>query len=240
MKILSIDTTGAYSSVAIYDDGKITQVINRDDYSHLQKLVPCIKNLMEQESLLAKELDAIAVSRGPGSFTGIRIGMASAKGLAEVWGKPIIEVPTLAGFAFNNYDWIEEDKKLLLVPILDAKMHQVYAAAYEKNDTNPIICEGVYNLDDFLLELEKIASSYDAVVFFGDAEKTFNERLSEEDFTFAYAPQEDYYQSAAGVAVLGSIYFEKGINIKSCFDAQPEYFRLPEAERQRKEKEENK
>ena len=137
MRLLAIDTTGAFSSTAIYDDGIIAQIINEDDYSHLQKLVPGIKLLMDEEEVKPEDIDAVAVSRGPGSFTGIRIGMATAKGLAQIWNKPIVEVPTLATFAFCDYSWTDEENALYC-PVFDAKRMQVYAAAYEKNNKEAV------------------------------------------------------------------------------------------------------
>jgi len=235
MKILSIDTTGAYSSVAIYDDGKITQVINRDDYSHLKKLAPCIKNLMEQESLCAKDLDAIAVSRGPGSFTGIRIGMATAKGLAQLWDKVIIEVPTLASFAFRDYEWLN-DKDVILCPVFDAKRQQVYAGAYRIKEDTPVVEDGAYDLNEFLEKL-KVAAEKDnrAVVFFGDGIASYKEILDAFPVSHSFAEEDDAYQTAEGVSNLGAKLLKEE-KYTSCFEAKPEYLRAAEAERKLAEK----
>ena len=229
MLILAIETTGPVSSVALNRDGIITEIKNEDSYSHLQQLMPMVKRLMDEEGVKGEDLDAIAVSKGPGSFTGIRIGMVSAKGLAQVWDKPIIEVPTLAGFAFRDYDW-EEDKKYLYCPVIDAKMHQVYAAAYEKNNEEPVVPGASYYIDEYLGLLEEAAKGYDAVVFFGDGHKVYGDNIDAFDILHAIAPEEDLCQSSLGTAVLGAKLFEQG-KLKSCYDAQPEYFRLPEAER---------
>ena len=92
-RILTIETTGHFASVALNN----RQIMNDTDYSHLQEITPMIVQIMAEEDLKGEELDAVAVSRGPGSFTGIRIGMATAKGFAQIWNKPVICVPTLDG-----------------------------------------------------------------------------------------------------------------------------------------------
>jgi tRNA threonylcarbamoyladenosine biosynthesis protein TsaB len=230
MLILAIETTGPVSSVSLNRDGIITEIKNEDSYSHLQQLMPMVKKLMDEEEVKGEDLDAIAVSQGPGSFTGIRIGMVSAKGLAQVWDKPIVEVPTLASFAFRDYDWEEEGKRYLYCPVIDAKMHQVYAAAYEKNNPEAIVPGASYYIDEYLGLLEKAAVDYDAVVFFGDAYEVYADNIDAFDILHALAPEEDLCQSSFGTAVLGAKLFEEG-KVKSCYDAQPEYFRLPEAER---------
>jgi len=235
MIILSIETTGPVSSVALNRDGIITEIKNEDSYSHLKQLMPMVTELLKEEGIEGSELDAIAVSQGPGSFTGIRIGMVSAKGLAQVWDKPIIEVPTLATFAFRDYDWEEEGKKYLYCPVIDAKMHQVYAAAYEKGNREAVVPGSSYYINEYLGLLEDAALGYDAVVFFGDGYEVYKDALDSFDMVHALAPEEDLCQTALGSAVLGAELFKEG-KLKSCFDAQPEYYRLPEAERKFKTK----
>ena len=230
MLILAVETTGPVSSVALNRDGIITEIKNEDSYSHLKQLMPMVKELLDEENVKGEDLDAIAISKGPGSFTGIRIGMVSAKGLAQVWNKPIIEVPTLASFAFRDYDWEEEGKKYLYCPVIDAKMHQVYAAAYEKNNKDAIVDGGSYYIDEFLSMLEEKSTGYDAVIFFGDGYGVYKDAIDGFAPLHAIAPEEDLCQTALGSAVLGEELFKEG-KLKNCFDAQPEYFRLPEAER---------
>ncbi|MDO5331468.1 MAG: tRNA (adenosine(37)-N6)-threonylcarbamoyltransferase complex dimerization subunit type 1 TsaB [Bacillota bacterium] len=242
MKLLAIDTTGAYSSIAIYDDGIVAQIINQEDYSHLQRLVPTIKQLMDEEEVRPEDLDAIAVSRGPGSFTGIRIGMATAKGLAQIWNKPIVEVPTLATFAYRDYDFGEIGEELKLdeiayCPVFDAKREQIYGGAYRYNSDEQIIPDSAYDLSEYLEKLLDALkkSELKAVCFFGDGIKVYQEKLDAFAFEHFFAEDEDAYQTAFGVARLGLKLFEEG-KTATCYTAQPEYLRAAEAERKLAEK----
>jgi len=234
MILLAIDTTGACSSVALNIDGKIVQKINASEFSHLQKLIPTVDALLKEEKISAQKLDAIAVSRGPGSFTGIRIGMASAKGLAQIWNKPIVEVPTLASFAFRNYDF-DISKDAALCGVFDAKRHQIYGGAYHPFSDEPIIPDGAYDLDEYLDLLRSAKDKFGKAFFFGDGIKAYEEGLKACGFDFAFAPEEKRMQTAEGVALLGAKLFEEG-KTADCFTAQPEYLRAAEAERKLAEK----
>lgn len=234
MKLLAIDTTGAYSSVAIYDDGKITQIINEDNYSHLQKLIPVIQKLLADENVSPKDLDAIAVSMGPGSFTGIRIGMATAKGLAQIWNKPIVEVPTLASFAFKDYSF-DVEKDVAICPVFDAKRHQIYGGAYNPNSDVQLIPDSAYDLDDYLNLLAEAKDKYSKVIFFGDGIKAYEETLNAFEIEHSFAPENDRMQNAYAAAKLGAKLFAEG-KTTDCYNAKPEYLRAAEAERKLAEK----
>ena len=242
MKLLAIDTTGAYSSIAIYDDGIVAQIINEEDYSHLQKLVPTVKALLDEEEIKPDEIDAIAVSKGPGSFTGIRIGMATAKGLAQIWDKPIVEVPTLATFAFRDYDFGEMADgcmmdEIAFCPVFDAKREQIYGGAYRYNNDQPIIADSAYDLSEYLEKLQDALEKTELkkVCFFGDGVKVYKEKLDAFSFDHFYAEDGDVFQTALGCARLGAKLFNEG-QTKDCYTAQPEYLRAAEAERKLAEK----
>ena len=234
MKLLAIDTTGACSSVALNIDGRIVQIINESEFSHLQKLIPTVAALLKQEAVEPSSLDAIAVSRGPGSFTGIRIGMATAKGLAQIWDKPIIEVPTLASFAFRTYDF-ELDADAVVCGVFDAKRHQIYGGAYHLFSDKSVIPDGAYDLDDYLELLRGAKKTFGKAVFFGDGVKVYEEGLKACGFDFEFAAEEHMMQTAEGVARLGAKLFKEG-KLADCFTAQPEYLRAAEAERKMAEK----
>ena len=234
MIILAIDTTAACSSVALNIDGRIVQKINASEFSHLQKLIPTVDELMREEKIDAKQLDAIAVSRGPGSFTGIRIGMATAKGLAQIWDKPVIEIPTLASFSFRNYSF-DIPGDAILCGVFDAKRHQIYGGAYKPFSDESVVPDGAYDLSDYLNLLLNTKDKFSKAVFFGDGVKVYAEGLKDCGFDFEFAPEEIRMQTAEGVAVLGAKLLCEG-KIKDCFSAQPEYLRAAEAERKLAEK----
>lgn len=151
MYILAIETTGAFASVALLEaeqdakSGRVLQVIHGNDrFSHLQNLVPQISAILENNKLSIGDMTAIAVSHGPGSFTGIRIGVSTARGLAQVLDIPCIPVSSLEALALraeepgcNGDAGMQEPaskptlEHTLICPILDARRKQVYGAVYE-------------------------------------------------------------------------------------------------------------
>ena len=210
MKLLAIETTGHFASVALNS----RQLMNDTDYSHLQEIVPMCQEILDAEKTLGKDLDAIAVSRGPGSFTGIRIGIATAKGLAQIWDKPIVCVPTLDSFAYR------ESTSGVIVPIFDARRSQVYAAAFK--DQKTLIEAGAYDIEDFRNKLEELIKNENEVHYFGDG-------------THLIDKESEGAQEAKQVLTLAEKMFNEG-KTDTCYSASPEYLRMAEAERKLREK----
>ena len=122
MKVLAIDTSGLVASVALVEDDVLrAEFTTNDKKTHSQTLLPMLDQLRQMTSLELDAVDAIAIAAGPGSFTGLRIGSATAKGLGLALQKPLVEVPTLEGLAYNLYG---TDK--LVCPMMDARRNQVY------------------------------------------------------------------------------------------------------------------
>ncbi|MCQ2566679.1 MAG: tRNA (adenosine(37)-N6)-threonylcarbamoyltransferase complex dimerization subunit type 1 TsaB [Clostridia bacterium] len=234
MLILAVETTGPLCSVALWDGKNMRQSVNQTQYSHLEEVVPMIKAIMAENSLKAEDLDAIAVSRGPGSFTGVRIGMATVKGLAQVWNKPVIEVPTLAGFAFGSYDWMKSGK-VLICPMFDARRSQVYSGVYEPQSKEAVVEDAAYGIEELMEKIRALKDKYDYTVFFGDGIKVYKDRLPECGIPYEIAHEEDMFQMASNDARLGEVLYKEGA-LKDCYTCQPEYLRLAEAERKLKEK----
>jgi tRNA threonylcarbamoyl adenosine modification protein YeaZ len=145
MRLLGIETTGPFCSAAILDGDDIEERLSEEKLNHLTSLVPMIKELLCDGGYSLGDMDAIAVSAGPGSFTGIRIGVSTARGLNQVSGVPLISVPTLFAFGCSEY---EGNKAGTVCPLLNARRGQVYAGAY--NDFCEIVPGGPYMLDEFL------------------------------------------------------------------------------------------
>ncbi|MBR0138830.1 MAG: tRNA (adenosine(37)-N6)-threonylcarbamoyltransferase complex dimerization subunit type 1 TsaB [Firmicutes bacterium] len=238
MVILAIETTGRLASAALYKDGCISEKSDGSEYSHLQRIAPMIAELLNERGVSPESLDAVAVSRGPGSFTGIRIGMATAKALAQVWDKPVICVPTLMSFAFSGSEELltkKNGEKLLFCPVFDARRSQVYAGAYEPLSRRAVVSDAAYGPDEYIEKLREVSSHYDRLIFFGDGIEPFKEKLENCGLPAEAAPEELRYQKASWTARLAAEMFKDGL-LDDCFSASPEYLRLAEAERKLKEK----
>ena len=215
MKILAIETTGHFASVALSD----RQIKNDTDYSHLQEISPMCLEILASEGLEGRELDVIAVSRGPGSFTGIRIGLATAKALALVWDKPIICVPTLESFAYRD----DAGENTVAIPVFDARRNQVYAGIYKGR--KELLKAGAYETEDFK---ERLAACLDGEAF-GSCVKYFG------DGCYLIGKESSGDQEAKQLLELADAMYKEG-KLDSCFSAEPEYMRVSEAERKLKEK----
>ena len=247
MVILAIETTGPLASAAVYRDGAVSYRINGSEFSHLSECVPMITQLLKDKGLSGADLDAVAVSCGPGSFTGIRIGMATAKGLAQVWNKPIIEVPTLESFAYAKMPY---NATTLICPLFDARRSQVYAAAFRRTgaaecggEVRTVVHEGAYALEEYLDLLRDAAREGDTLFFLGDGSRKFEEQIRTHlegpccgegpAFAIEFAAEEHYLQRADSVAALAAKLYEEG-RLKDCYTAQPNYLRAAEPDRQKK------
>ena len=220
MFILGIETTGKVGSVAIIDSsGKTVSRVTTDSMSHLRELVPMIKELVDELGISLNELDAIAVSVGPGSFTGIRIGLATAKTLAQTLGKKCISVNSLEIFR----EKADSDNKVAV--IYNARRGQVYGAIYG-NDGSEILPPGPYMLDEVL----EAAEEYDDIKWYGDGVIAYADRLS----SMNIADADEINQSADMVCRCACLKHKAG-DLFDFDQLEPEYMRLPEAEQKLKD-----
>jgi len=154
MKILSIGTSGKNCTVAISEDKKIISEINiNNGITHSENLLPAIKKLLDNTKLSLNDIDYYATSIGPGSFTGLRIGIATIKGLALGLYKKVIPVPTLLSYCYNMPDF-----KGIIISGIDARNDNLYAAIYNTTDTHPKIIgdyytNNVYSIIDSINEI---------------------------------------------------------------------------------------
>ena len=218
MRILGIESSSLVAGVAILDDDIITAEFTINyKLTHSQTLLPMLSNIKEILNIDMNSIDAIAVSGGPGSFTGLRIGVATAKG---------ISLPTLDALAYNFYD-----TSALIVPIMDARRAQVYTGTYRNKNKFEIVKSGrAISIEDLINELNELGES---VIFLGDAVPVHKEIIEKElKVKFSFAPANMNRQRAASVALLGKEYFLEGKSIDSK-DFEIEYLRKSQAERER-------
>ena len=236
MKIICIDSSGLTASVALVEDDNLIAEYNvQYKKTHSQTLLPMLDELKKMVNLDLSTVDGIAIAKGPGSFTGLRIGSATAKGLAYSLDIPIIEIGTLEGLSYNLYG-----SSSLIVPMMDARRSQVYTAIYKFDEDTlkmvPILDEcaiGVSELIDKVNEeVEKVNKS---VIFLGDGVSVYENELKENvKGKFSFAPAHMNRQRAASFAypAIGKL---KENDVVSAFDHAPEYLRLSQAERERNE-----
>jgi tRNA threonylcarbamoyladenosine biosynthesis protein TsaB len=230
MYILAIETTGLKASVAIIDENmRVWKAESDRKLSHLQNLIPLIGDLLEKSKLTLDDITHIAVSEGPGSFTGIRIGIATGKALAQALKLPMISVPTLKSFAWNVPDFDG-----LICPIFDARREQVYAGAYfwQEGICKQAILDDAYFIDEFLNKIDEFDPKKDKqVLMMGDGIKVYKDAL--EDWKAKSCRKliiNDLSQDAESVAKLAYILYKDG-KVKSYEQVKPVYLRKAEAER---------
>ena len=258
--ILGIDSSGLACTVALADRDVLLGEYTVDfKKTHSETLLPMIDALVKEVGVDKKEIEAIACASGPGSFTGLRIGCATAKGIGLAMGVPIVPVPTLMGLAFNC---AVSDR--LVVPLMDARRGQVYTAAYSMSESGleggstsgseggmesspeGVSADGELRLPVEVLPqqavaveeiIERVNELGRPVVYLGDGVPVFAEKLRElTRVNFAFAPLSLARQRAGSVAALGRILLARSAAIPAA-DFRPEYLRLSQAERERKEKE---
>lgn len=175
--ILNIETATKNCSVSIAKNGHILAVkeLNDGNYSHAEKLHPFIQDILQEVAISTKEIDAVAVSKGPGSYTGLRIGVSTAKGLCFALGKPLISIETLYSLATSIK--IEDG---YIVPMLDARRMEVYSAVYNVSYSEERKIEAeIINENSFLEYLQK-----NKVYFLGDGVEKCKRVIVHKNVTF--------------------------------------------------------
>lgn len=241
MKVIGIDSSGLVASVAIVEDSKlVAEYTVNNKKTHSQTLLPMLEEIVKMSGLDLQETDAIAIAAGPGSFTGLRIGSATAKGLGFALKKPIVPVSTVDALAYNLYG-----TDCLVCPIMDARRNQVYTGIYrfeEQDGEGADLCKP-YKMqvlrEACAVPIEEITAQLNEmgkkVIFLGDGVPVFAEQLKDlMKVPYSYAPAHLAMQRAGCVAVLGMEYFKAG-NFEDAAEHSPEYLRLSQAERERKE-----
>ena len=232
MKILALDSSGIVASVAVVEDQNLlAEYTVNYKKTHSQTLLPMLDEISKMTELDLESLDAVAVAAGPGSFTGLRIGSATAKGLGLALKKPLVSIPTLEGLAYNLYD-----TKGLICPLMDARRNQVYTGVYRFADHRLQTVEE-QRAADILVILECINQLGEPVTFLGDGVPVFRDAIGRTvKVPFSFAPAHLNKQRAAAVAALACVYMEEG-RTETAAEHRPDYLRMSQAERERAERE---
>ena len=261
MRVLGIESSSLVASVALVTDDIMTAEYTVDfKKTHSQTLLPMLDEIVKLLELDLDTIDAIAVAGGPGSFTGLRIGAATAMGLGLALKKPLAHVPTVDAMAYNMWG-----TSGLVCPIMDAKRSQVYTGLYHVEDGLKVLMEQC-PMD--MRELARLLNERgERVIFLGDGVPVYRSIIEEEmQVSYGFAPAQMNRQRASCVAVLGMTALldagsgrgagvgtgagagigagtgagavtgagdYHGARLVSAADFAPDYLRKPQAERQR-------
>lgn len=226
MLLLAIDTTTNVCSAALGEEDKLwAEITTNTKKTHSQRLMPAVQTLLSEAGVDKKQLQGIAVALGPGSFTGIRIGVATARGLSQGLGIPVIGVMTLDALA-EGCGFIPK----LICPLLDARREQVYTCFYRGGSGGPhaLVPPAALSLDELIAKAHGFAED---LLFTGDALGIFREKLSAAlGSRYIEVPFPSRLNRAALVLQKGLRDWERA-GPASAYALKPYYIRLPEAER---------
>ncbi|MBS6956587.1 MAG: tRNA (adenosine(37)-N6)-threonylcarbamoyltransferase complex dimerization subunit type 1 TsaB [Enterocloster asparagiformis] len=234
MRILGIESSSLVASVALVTDDILTAEYTVDfKKTHSQTLLPMLDEIMKMLGVEMDTVDAIAVAGGPGSFTGLRIGAATAKGLGLALDKPLIHVPTVDAMAWNLWGAAG-----IVCPIMDAKRRQVYTGLYRMEDGIRVLKQQcAMDAGELAGELNRLG---EPVIFLGDGVPVYRELFEELlEVPFKFAPAQMNRQRGACVAALGMLAMTgaageyNGAFVVSSDEFAPDYLRKPQAERER-------
>ncbi len=236
MKILAIECSATPASVAVLDGQKLlANAFVNVKLTHSQTLMPMIENTLKAAKLNINDIEGFAISNGPGSFTGVRIGISAVKGLAAPKKLPCVPVSTLFAMA-QNYS----DTDCIVCAVMDARCNQFYNAIFDiqngnitrLSDDRALLC------DELLEEIKNLSqSSNKCVIIVGDGAEIFYKAAKELKNVKKAHPSREF-QNAIGVGYSALMDFENG-EVLSPNELLPFYLRLPQAERELKMKKEN-
>lgn len=231
MKILGIDSTATAASAAVYVDGKLLSVdFSNTGLTHSQTLLPMVDNVLKTARVSVEDIDLFAVSNGPGSFTGVRIGVSAVKGLAQTLNKKCLGLSTLEVIAKPL-----ENTGVYAVAVMDARCNQVYTAQFDcKYGLERKTPDDAISITDLTEQLKSVVGR---IMLIGDGALLCYNKIKEELPNIEIAPLNIRYQSASSVCLIASEMLEKDENVLiSAEELLPCYLRLSQAERELKNK----
>lgn len=225
MLILAIETTAVTASAALVDEKGIISNFNvNNKLTHSQKLLPMIDAVLTQSGYKIGDVELICASAGPGSFTGVRIGIATVKGLAFANNIPCVAVSSLEALAYLN-----KNRGAVVCPVMDARRDEYYNALFDSN-MNRIVVDRAVRAVALEEELKKLES----VILNGDGAVKFYNWLEGRLSNVKLADDVNLLQNASAVGFCGLEKYKKGDTV-SCDELSPIYLRKPQAEREYKE-----
>ncbi len=225
MLILGLETTASAASCALCRDGEMLALsYQRSKLTHSSTMLPMVEEMLRHGELTLDEVDAVAVARGPGSFTGVRIGVSTVKGLCWAKEKPAIGVSTLEAMMHNVRFAAGES---VICCVMDARRAQVYGALFD--------AEGQRLTEDAAVSAAELANKVKELgktaLVVGDGWAVFEKALREQQLPCTIVPEPLRYQNAWGVCLAAM-----GKNPCSAGELLPVYLRLSQAERERQER----
>lgn len=242
MKILAIETTGKYGSASVIDgNGLVFSASSTEEMNHLRGMITLIDEAIREAGIEKDELTHVAASVGPGSFTGIRIGVTTARVMSQMLSIPCIGVSTLAAMANGALDRAITAGVLYVVPVINARRHQTYAGVYEAVFTTdgeqqsavPVMAEKQYMIEELLEELKGRMAEYDGAkaYFTGDGIDAYGDIIESTmpEGSYLFADEDVRYQYSESVARIALRKAKSG-DVLAYSELMPEYMRLAEAE----------
>lgn len=229
MNIFGIDTCCMAATAAVITEDRLAaQAVQNNKKTHSQKIMPMIEFMLKEAELSIDDIDCFAAATGPGSFTGIRIGVATAKALAHAAGKPCAAVSTLHALA-NNVVCFDG----IICPILDARRGQVYNALFKGGDLKRIVEDRAISMEELCSELKERTEK---VIFVGDGTAVYEDIIKNElGERVIFAQKMQRMNLAASVAEIGCEKYMRG-EVCGYDELTPDYRRLSQAERERNER----
>lgn len=234
MVILGIESSAQSASAAIVKDGKLlSEMFLNVGLTHSVTLLPLIRQSVESAGLSVDDIDAVAVSNGPGSFTGVRIGVSTAKGIAQPCDKMCVPVSTLEAIAYPLIN-----SNAIVVSVMDARCQQVYCAVFDchGNEMARITQDDAVSLENLSGMLKKFDKD---IILIGDGTDIAYDYLSAHVPNLYKSSPIFKYQRAASVAMLAENKISNNEGVTTANDLVPSYLRLSQAERELKKKKEN-
>ena len=230
MKVLAIDTSSKRCSVCISEDNTIiTHLFNDDEKTHSVKLMPMVEKAFKEANMSLDDISLLVCCTGPGSFTGVRIGIATVKAFSDVKNIPVVGISSLESLAYNVKDLVKDN--YLVCSLIDAKNENVYCGIYTFNNT---ICNQLLftfdNINTIMQKVKDVSANYDKIIFVGDASNIYINEIKTTFTNAIFVANEQNMQNGCSLITAGINAYQKG-KFGNSDTLHPVYLRKSQAER---------